>query len=551
MRNLLALGLLLQWSPLLLNALPTPDYTVTVLEALGFNEYSNVDSTVSVVPIGTAADGAVTTYELSVPGAEDIATLIEGSAGYTLTFVNGHGGPFTANDECVFSVGVANCHRNNGLFEGPATTSAGTGVLQPLATLTVSGSPPGLSSSAAGSSASATHPASTTSAPPSSSPAKPSPSTGKGLGRYSTDRWTGAAVLALLLTAMDNDEVDMTDWGLRTATIGDKDNGKEDFNQEHRLKSNQVFLQIRWIDAMNHLGRNPAKLVRFQYVRTTHRSQTLDPVTGGVELGSIEWCPRPSGEKSTSVVAVLQYTSYTLVGYGRKRNEKLITDGETRVKRMDQAGIVGDSTESASLGDEVDGRFQEFRMVQKRSNIHRAQEACTASQAGVGERRQRKRCALRVEKSVRSWQRMEMLNHHHLSFFALTGSYPSLHARSRVSARRAAYLQGILVSLTFNPGQPDNYLESLREAPHLGVLLMLQDLAGEAGIPRLQAAPHLLTSLSFNRIAKRPGARAKKLRWYARSPQAATSTVSRRRTKTCLFLGRLSSSRVLRITDTS
>ncbi|KAJ7622587.1 hypothetical protein DFH06DRAFT_1305568 [Mycena polygramma] len=205
MRNLLALGLLLQWSPLLLNALPAPDYTVTVLEALGFNEYSNVDSTVSVVPIGTAADGAVTTYELSVPGAEDIATLIEGSAGYTLTFVNGHGGPFTANDECVFSVGVANCHRNNGLFEGPATTSAGTGVLQPLATLTASGNPPSFSSRATGSGASSTHPPSATNAPPSSSPAKPSPSTGKGFGRFNTDYRTRAAVvaaLAFLLTVL-------------------------------------------------------------------------------------------------------------------------------------------------------------------------------------------------------------------------------------------------------------------------------------------------------------------------------------------------------------
>ncbi|KAJ7656761.1 hypothetical protein DFH06DRAFT_1298065 [Mycena polygramma] len=36
MRNLLALGLLLQWSPLLVNALPTPDYTATVLEGHGY-----------------------------------------------------------------------------------------------------------------------------------------------------------------------------------------------------------------------------------------------------------------------------------------------------------------------------------------------------------------------------------------------------------------------------------------------------------------------------------------------------------------------------------
>ncbi|KAJ6514478.1 hypothetical protein C8R47DRAFT_1064228 [Mycena vitilis] len=186
MRNFLALGLLLQWSPLLLNALPTPDYTVTIFNAVGFNEYDNFHS-ISVVPIGTAADGAVTTYELSTPGADEIATLIQGSAGYTLTFVNGDGFPYTANDECVFSDGVANCHRTYGLFEGQGTTSAGTGALQALATLTVSGSPPGLSSSATGSGASSTHQPSATNTPPSSSPAKPSPSTGEGSRRFNRD----------------------------------------------------------------------------------------------------------------------------------------------------------------------------------------------------------------------------------------------------------------------------------------------------------------------------------------------------------------------------
>ncbi|KAJ6524962.1 hypothetical protein B0H19DRAFT_1243878 [Mycena capillaripes] len=170
MRNLPLLSLLLQWSPLLVNALPAPDYTVTVVDAASFDEYQPI-ATVTVLPIGTAANGAVTTYELSASDDDEIgsvrlrpnvATLIEGSAGYTLTFSNGDGFAYTAVDQCIFTGTVADCNRQNGLYPGELALTAGTEAVQAIATFTVSGNPPGLSSSATSLGPSSTHPPSFT-----------------------------------------------------------------------------------------------------------------------------------------------------------------------------------------------------------------------------------------------------------------------------------------------------------------------------------------------------------------------------------------------------
>jgi hypothetical protein len=54
------------------HALPAPDYTVTVVDAESFNEYG---AFATVLPIGTAANGAVTTYELSASDDNEIGKL--------------------------------------------------------------------------------------------------------------------------------------------------------------------------------------------------------------------------------------------------------------------------------------------------------------------------------------------------------------------------------------------------------------------------------------------------------------------------------------------
>ncbi|KAJ7452699.1 hypothetical protein B0H11DRAFT_2072649 [Mycena galericulata] len=205
MRRLLALGLVLNFGHA--NAIPAPDYTVTVVDAASFNEYG-VDFTIS--PIGTAANGAVTTYELSQSADDEIATLIEGSAGYTLTFSNGDGFTYTAGDQCIFTAGtVADCNRQNGLFSGgddlfsggPSLT-AGTEAVQAIATFTVSGNPLGPGSSATRSGPSSAPSPSATGSAPASRPPQPSQSTSKGFGRYITEHEIATVIITVVTSLL-------------------------------------------------------------------------------------------------------------------------------------------------------------------------------------------------------------------------------------------------------------------------------------------------------------------------------------------------------------
>ncbi|KAJ6565747.1 hypothetical protein B0H10DRAFT_2112221 [Mycena sp. CBHHK59/15] len=81
--------LVLLFFPLLVTARPSPDSAVTVLAVPEYEGFAYINS---IVPIGTAAAGDVTTYELirttggGITDAET-ATLIESSGGYNLTWV--------------------------------------------------------------------------------------------------------------------------------------------------------------------------------------------------------------------------------------------------------------------------------------------------------------------------------------------------------------------------------------------------------------------------------------------------------------------------------
>ncbi|KAJ7484888.1 hypothetical protein B0H11DRAFT_2279562, partial [Mycena galericulata] len=128
----IALPVLLS-SPLLVTARPSPDSAVTVLAVPEYEGFGGIDS---IVPIGTAAAGDVTTYELirTTDGGEtdaETATLIESSGGYNLTWApvltELGGNSFTTDtlaEKCNFiGGGQASCGQARGGTFAPTTAA--------------------------------------------------------------------------------------------------------------------------------------------------------------------------------------------------------------------------------------------------------------------------------------------------------------------------------------------------------------------------------------------------------------------------------------------
>ncbi|KAF7352383.1 hypothetical protein MVEN_01202600 [Mycena venus] len=184
-----------------LHAIPVPDFEATILAAADFFNFENFQS-VSVAGV----EGDVTTYELihfsesfHDPGT---ATLIEGPAGYTLTFANPgailNGNTDQVGDECQFmGTTAASCVD----FEfGIAHSTA----VQPLVatwTVTASGDRPTPSTSSARSASAGSVPSSTPAPTGSSGAAPPQQTKNAGLSDHRAEIGTVFAGLIACLWA--------------------------------------------------------------------------------------------------------------------------------------------------------------------------------------------------------------------------------------------------------------------------------------------------------------------------------------------------------------
>ncbi|KAJ7121899.1 hypothetical protein C8R43DRAFT_1136408 [Mycena crocata] len=203
-------------SSLLVSARPSPDSPVTVLAAPEFEGFV-AGGIESIFPIGTAAAGDVTTYEIfrTTHGTfkdEQTATLLESSGGYTLIWDDALTDfiptstvtTWFVTDACTF-IGGSQAVCSVQKAEGGATFPLTTVTVEALATLDTGFAPstasPASSTSASASKGSATGPAlnpsRTTGAASSADPASTSSKPNAGFVRYGK----GYRVTALLFVA--------------------------------------------------------------------------------------------------------------------------------------------------------------------------------------------------------------------------------------------------------------------------------------------------------------------------------------------------------------